>query len=132
MDPALGNILFKNVYLEDILISSKGNFMGYNENVEKNLTTLDNNHFAVKWLKCIFYKKDIEFTTWKIGMIPLEDKILAIKSIPIPRNLKELRSFFGSTKQFMKFVPIFAPLGSLLRSLLNKKSIFTWSSEYTI
>ena len=48
MDSGLGNIPFKNVYLEDILISSKGNFKGYNENVEKNLTTLDNNNLALK------------------------------------------------------------------------------------
>ena len=39
------------------------------------------------------------FQNVKTAAIPLEDKTLAIKSIQIPRKLKELRSFFGSTNQ---------------------------------
>ena len=40
------------------------------------------------------------------------------------KNMKELRSFVGSTKQYIKIVPNLASLGSPLPSLLNKKSIF--------
>ena len=39
---------------------------------------------------------------------------------------------FGSTNQFMKFLPNLASLGSLLKALLNKKSILFWSDDHTI
>ena len=41
-------------------------------------------------------------------------------------------SFFGSTNQFIKFLPNRASFGSPLRPLFNKKSIFTWSDDHTI
>ena len=59
------------------------------------------------------------------------DKTKAIKDLPIPKNLKELRSFFGSINQYIKFVPNLASLGSPLRPLLNKKSIFKWNDDHT-
>ena len=60
----------------------------------------------------------------KTGIIPIFDKSKAIKDLPIPRNLEELRSFFGSMFQYLKFFPNLASLGSSLRPLLDKKSIF--------
>ena len=71
------------------------------------------------------------FKISKSGIIPLFDKSKAIKDLPIPKNLKELRSFFGSINQYIKFVPTLASLGSPLRPLLNKKSIFLWNDDHT-
>ena len=71
------------------------------------------------------------FKTPKSGIAPLIDKTKAIKDIPIPKNLKELRSLFGSTNQYIKFVPNLASLGSPLRPLLNKKSVFLWNEDHT-
>ena len=71
------------------------------------------------------------FKISKSGITPLFDKSKAIKDLPIPKNLKELRSFFGSINQYIKFVPNLASLGSPLRPLLNKKSIFQWNDDHT-
>ena len=76
--------------------------------------------------------KKIEFLGFKIsktGIIPLFDKSKAKKDLPIPKNLKELRSFLGSINQYIKFVPNLAFLGSPLRPLINKKSIFQWNDD---
>ena len=43
-----------------------------------------------------------------------------------------MRSIFRSTNQLKKFVPNLASLGSSLRTLINKKSILTWSDDPTI
>ena len=59
------------------------------------------------------------------------DKSKAIKHLPIPKILKELKSFFGSLNQNIKFVPNLASLGSPHRPLLNKKSIFQWNDDHT-
>ena len=134
MDSTLGSIPFTNCYLDDILISSKGSFLDHKNIVLKILSTLDEYNFAVKWSKCKFFQKEIEWLGVKIsksGITPLFDKSKAIKDLPIPKNLKELRSFFGSINQYIKFVPNLASLGSPLRPLLNKKSIFQWNDDHT-
>ena len=46
----------------------------------------------------------------------------SIKNLPNPKNISELRSFFGSINQYMKFVANLSSLSSLLRPLLAKKS----------
>ena len=101
--------------------------------VLKILSTLDEYNFAIKCSKCYFFQK-IEWLRFKIsktGIIPLFDKSKATKDLPVPKNSKELRSFFGSMNQYIKFVPNLASLGSPLRPLLNKKSIFQWNDDHT-
>ena len=134
MDSTLGNIPFTNCYLDDILVASKGSFIDHKKTVYKILSTLDSYNFAVKWSKCKFVQNEIEWLGFKIsksGIAPLIDKTKAIKDIPIPKNLKELRSFFGSTNQYIKFVPNLASLGNPLRPFLNMKSIFLWNEVHT-
>ena len=131
-DSTLGSIPFTNCYLDDILIASKGTFLDHKNIVLKVLSTLDKNNFAVKWSKCKFFQKEIEWLGFKIsktGIIPLFDKSKTIKDLPVPKNLKELRSFFGSLNQYIRFVQNLASLGSPLRPLLSKKSIFQWNDN---
>ena len=68
----------------------------------------------------------------KSVVIPLSDKVLEIESDPIPWNMRELRSFFASTNQIIKFVPNLASLESPLRTLLNKKSTISRSDVYNM
>ena len=68
----------------------------------------------------------------KSVVIPLSDKVLEIESDPIPRKMRELRSFFASTNQIIKFVPNLASLESPLRTLLNKKSTISRSDVYNM
>ena len=81
------------------------------------------------------FLKEIEWLGCKIsesGVIPIEEKTLSIKSIPIPRNLMELYAFFGSTNQFMEFVPNSHHWEvHCHHCLASKKLIFTWSDYHT-
>ena len=134
MDSTLASIPFTNCYLDDTLIASKGTFLDHKNIVLKILSTLDEYNFANKWTKCKFFQKEIEWLEIKIsktGIAPLFDKTKAIKDLPIPKNLKKLRSFFGFINQYIKFVPNLASLGSPLCPLLNKKSIFQWNDDQT-
>ena len=133
MDSTLGSIPFTNCYLDDILIASKGTFLDHKKIVLKISSKLDEYNFAIKWTKCKFFQNEIEWLGFKIsktGIAPLFDKTKAINDLPIPKNLKELRLFFGSKNQYIKFVPNLASLGSPLRPLLNKKSIFQWNDDH--
>ena len=60
MDSMLASIPFTNFYLDDILIASKGTFLDHKNIVLKNLSTLDEYNFTIKWLKCKFFQREIE------------------------------------------------------------------------
>ena len=73
MDSTLGSIPFTNCYLDDILIASKETFLDHKNIVLKNFSTLDEYNFAVKWTKCKFFQKEIEWLGFKIlktGIVP--------------------------------------------------------------
>ena len=134
MDSTLGSIPFTNCYLDQIFITSKGTFLDHKNIVLKILSILDEYNFAVEWTKRKFFRKEIEWLGFKIsktGIVPLFDKSKAIKDLPIPKNLKDLRSFFGSINQYIKLVPNLASLGNPLRTSLKKRSIFQWNDDHT-
>ena len=120
----LKDIPFTNCYIDDILIASKGSLNEYKAILTKILNILDSKNMSVHWEKCAFFQKKIEWLGFKIsnsGVKPLVGKSDSIKSLPKPKNISELRSFFGSINQYNKFVPNLTTLSSPLRPLLVKK-----------
>ena len=123
----IGNVPLTNCYLNNILSASKGKFSAQKYIVIKILAILDGYNFANKELNYKTFQKESERLGFKVidnGVTQLIDKFLAIKNFPIPKKMKDLRSFFGSTIQNTNFVFNFATLGSPLRPLLKKKSKF--------
>ena len=134
MDSLLKDIPFTNCYIDDILIASKGSLNEHKAIITKILNILDSKNMAVKWEKCAFFQKEIEWLGFKIsnsGVKPLVGKSDSIKNLPNPKNISKLRSFFGSINQYMKFVPNLSSLSSPLRPLLVQKSVYQWSDEHT-
>ena len=126
--------LLKDCYIDDILIASKGSLNEHKAILTNILNILDNKNLAVKWEKCAFFQKEIEWLFFKIsnsGVKLLVGKSDSIKNQPNPTNIPELRSFFGSINQYMKFVSNLSSLSSPLRPLLVKKSVCQWNDEHT-
>ena len=134
MDSLLKDIPFTNCYIDDIVIASKGLLNEHKAILTNILNILDNKNMAVKWEKCAFFRKKIEWLGFKIsnsGVKPLVGKSDSIKNLPNPKNISELRSFFWSINQYMKFVPNLSSLSSPLRPLLVMKSVYQWNDEHT-
>ena len=137
MDSLLKNIPFTICYIDDILVASRGSLEEHKLVVYKVLSNLDKNNMAVKWGKCAcaFFKSEIEWLGFKIsgdGVRPLVGKADAIKNLPTPKNISELRSFLGSINQYVNFVPNLSTLSSPLRALLNKKLVYKWDNKHSI
>ena len=118
IDSLLKDIPFTNCYIDDILIASKGSLNEHKAILTKILNILDNKNMAVKCEKCAFFQKAIEWLGFKIsnsGVKPLVGNSDSIKSLPNPKNISKLRSFFGSINQYMKFVPNLLTLSCPLR-----------------
>lgn len=120
VDEMTRGLNFCYAYLDDFLIFSKDN-----EEHEKHLNLvferLKQYGMLINTTKCIFAVPEITFLGYSIsadGTKPLETKVDAIKSFPIPKTVKELRRFLGMINFYRRFIPNAAqdqgPLNSLL------------------
>ena len=64
------------------------------------------------------------------GIKPDPKKVQAIKSWPIPTNIKELQSFLGAINYLSKFIPHLSTLRSTLQGLVKKDSEYIWTPTH--
>merc|ERR1712015_206072 len=74
----------------------------------------------LKAKKCHFLKDHMTFLGHRIsadGVQPVEDKLLAIRQMPIPSTAKDLRSALGFFSYYHGFIPKFALLTAELSAI---------------
>ena len=60
------------------------------------------------------------------------EKIAAIRDIPAPQSVADLRRLMGMLAYISKFIPKMADFTEPLRSLLKKNSMFQWSQNHAV
>lgn len=116
-------------YLDDILVPSADINQGFTR-LEDILKLLRTTGLTLKLSKCRFFDSRINYLGYEIsanGIRPNEDKIIAVKEFPIPRNIHEIRQFLGLASYFRKFIKGFGEIARPLTNLLKKGVIFKWS-----
>ena len=63
------------------------------------------------------------------GIRASPDKTKAVKNFPIPKNVKEVRSFLGLASFYRRLVPQFAHIEKPMTGLLQKDARFVWSEQ---
>lgn len=109
------------VYIDDIIIFSR-NEKEHSTHLKNIFTTLEKANMKVQLDKCKFFEKEVEFLGFIVtpeGIKTNPSKIEAIQNFPIPRNLKELRSFLGLSGYYRRFVKDYAKLAKPLTALLR-------------
>jgi hypothetical protein len=61
------------------------------------------------------------------GVSPDASKVKAIKSIPIPKNVRDVRAFLGLAVYYRSFIQTFAALSKPLTLLTRKDTKFSWA-----
>ncbi len=82
--------------------------------------------------KCEFSKNRIKFLGQVIeasGVSADPDKVSAVKAMPAPSNVSEVRRFLGMTNHLGKFLPHLAERTRPLRDLLRKSSMWAWGPQ---
>lgn len=116
-------------YLDDILVPSSNLEQGF-DRLEGILKLLRKTGLTLKLSKCRFFDNCINYLGYEIsadGIRPNENKILAVKEFPIPRNVHEVRQFLGLASYFRKFIKGFGEIARPLTNLLRKNIIFKWT-----
>ena len=133
MDLLLARFIEVFVFIDDILIVTKGTKQEHLDNVREILKVIDDAELQLKAGKCNFAKQEIEWLGFKLtnsGISPINSKVQGITEKLRPTNLKELRSFLGAVNQFNKFIPDFASTCFPFRSILKKDAVWNWTPEH--
>ena len=133
MDKELSSIVNTYVFLDDILIVTKGNREDRYTRVRQVLEKLDKANVRLKWEKCKFDQNGLEWLEYKLtqtGIQPMNTKIQAITDKLKPKNLKELRSYLGAVNQLNRFLPSLAQLCSPQRPLLKQDKPWCWNENH--
>ena len=124
MDVLLARFREVFVFIDDILIVTKGTKQEHLDKVREILIVIDDAELQLKAGKCKFAKQEIEWLGFKLtssGISPINSKVQGLTEKLRPTNLKELISFLGAVNQFNNFVPDLASICFPFRSILKKR-----------
>ena len=133
MDNLLAKFREVFVFIDDILIVTRGTKQNHSDKVREILKTLDEAKLQLKAGKCKIANQETEWLGFKMtsqGISPVNSKVQGITEELGPTNLKGVRSFLGAVNQFNKFTPDLASICLPFRSILKKDAIWNWSEEH--
>nr|XP_009762266.1 PREDICTED: uncharacterized protein LOC104214313 [Nicotiana sylvestris] len=118
---------FVLVFFDDILVYSPS----WSEHLEHLRVVLQDHKLVAKRSKCVFGQQSVDYLGHVISHIGLAvdpAKITAIKQLPQPRSMKEVRGFLGLAGYYLRFIYHYASVAAPLTDLLRKDA-FQWSPE---
>lgn len=118
------------VYLDDIIIFSE-DMREHGKRLREVFNRLRAHNLKLNPAKCEFLSKEVIYLGHKIsenGVQPDERKVISVKNFPIPKNVKDIKSFLGLTGYYRNFIPDYSKISKPLTNLLKKDIKFEWSN----
>ena len=100
------------IYLDNILVMG-WTFTEHLENLREVLQSLREANLCLKLRKCHLAKQQVLYLGYVITEAKISvgnSKVEAIQKFPIPRNVKELRSFLGLALYYRRFIEGFSKI----------------------
>lgn len=121
MEKCVGDMNLKEVlvFLDDLIIFSK-TLEEHESRLVQVLTRLKEYGLKLSPEKCKFFQKSVRYLGHVVSENGVEtdsEKVEALKTWPIPKNLKELRSFLGFSDYYCRFIKNYAALVRPLNDL---------------
>ena len=119
------------IYIDDILIYAP-NLEELRKTTVEVFDIIRKASLYLKASKCEFEKDSITFLGFVISANGIETdpaKVEAVVTFPIPRGLRDARSFLGLVGYYRRFVPKFSDIGAPISSLSKKDREFEWGEE---
>ena len=91
------------MYIDDLLIISKGSFEQHLKQIEQVLTHLMEAGLKVNASKSYFCRAELEYLGYWItrqGVRPMSKKVTAIQNIEVPKTQKQLQHFIGMVNYY--------------------------------
>ena len=131
MGKVLEGIPFARAYVDDVIIYSK-NIDEHVEHIEIVFQRLREHGLKLKLPKCQFLTDETKYLGFVVnaqGIKPDPDKIRAIKNLPRPTTVKEVRAISGLLNYYRRFLPNLSSILRPLTELTKKYARFHWTDE---
>ncbi|XP_017484186.1 PREDICTED: uncharacterized protein K02A2.6-like [Rhagoletis zephyria] len=130
MDKMLSGLDCAAAYIDDIFVSGR-NELEHDRNLREVLRRIQDYGFKIKFAKCKFAVTEVKYLGYIIspdGLRPYPERVSAIKDMPEPTNVTELRSFLGAINFYGKFINKMRQLRGPLDELLKANVKWQWTS----
>ena len=133
MDKVIPQILKSHVfiYLDDLLIIAE-DFDTHLRILSEVAKCLSNANLTIGLKKSFFCFKELRYLGYIVGSGSLRtdpEKVAAILRIPMPKTVREVRSFLGTAGWYRRFIANFASVSAPLSDLLKNKGKFIVTPE---
>ena len=131
MERILNGIPGVAVLLDDIKIASKSK-IEHIKILELVLKILNDYNVKINLQKCEFFKDQIKYCGHiinKDGIHKDPTKMEAVKKMPKPTNVSELKSFIGMINYYARFIKNLSLILEPLNALLQKNNRFIWPKQ---
>ncbi|MEL7522628.1 MAG: reverse transcriptase family protein, partial [Cyanobacteria bacterium J06553_1] len=118
------------VYLDDLVVFSE-TWPQHVKTLTELFSRLETANLTVNLAKSEIGKATLSYLGFEVGngqLKPLEAKISAVMSYPVPQTRKELRRFLGMTSFYRSFCPNLSEIIAPLTDLTSPNSTFKWNS----
>ena len=119
------------IYLDDIIVYGK-TFEEHLHNLEVVFQRLADANLKLNTEKCIFFQVQVSFLGHLVsenGIAVDPEKTKAVQNWPVPKNVKEVRSFIGLCSYMRRFIAGFSSVCKPLHLLTQKDHRFEWNEE---
>lgn len=131
MDKILEGLDGVQAYIDDILIWARNAEELY-ERIVKVLNRLTEYNVKVNLEKCEWFVSKVVYLGHELsveGISPNKAKVMAIKDLPQPKNVTQLKSFLGMVMFYAKFMQNLGVKCAPLFRLLKKEAEWQWTDE---
>jgi len=118
-------------YLDDLLVTGRDE-ADLVARLDEVLTRLEQHGVQLKREKCAFNLREVEYLGWLVSADSLRavpDKLDAVRQLPQPTTVSELRSVLGAINYYQKLLPGLASKLAPLYKLLKKGAPWDWTTE---
>ncbi|KAI5155156.1 hypothetical protein ENBRE01_3496, partial [Enteropsectra breve] len=112
---------FVHIYLDDIIVFSSTK-EEHEAHLKVVLKRLKEAGMKMKESKCHFFKTELSLLGYKVkadSIAPLDERVKSIKDFPLPKTMKELRSFLGLVSYCRNFIKDLAGTSAVLYDMLK-------------
>ena len=131
MEKRLDKIPFVKVRSDEILISGR-NDVEHLEYLKSVLSILKSDGLRLKLRKCVFLQPEVTYLGFRINkddVLPLPEEAEIIKNAQVPKNLIELKSFFGFINYYHRQLQNFSSFLKPFYCFLRKETPWKWTEK---